>query len=335
MINVYKNQQNRQTGSTNQMGPKTLLTIWGTYMKLVTKYQISAINSCWEKCDEKCAYMFNVYTNQLSRQTGSRNLLRPKGFPRYGVSIWRLWPNIRSLSSIVAEKKVTTNMHICSMCIKINKVGKQEVGIRLVQKRFPRYEVPIWSLWPNIRFLPSIVAEKNVMKNVHICSMCIKNQLSRQTGSRNLMGPKTLLTIWGTYMTLETKYQISVINGCWEKGDEKCSYMFNVYTDQLSRQTGSRNLTGPKTLPTIWYTYMMLVTKYQISAVNSYWGKCDDKYLGRTKDGRTDGLKDGSTEGRKDGRTEVKQYTPSPFGERGYNKCYIFRQCAYFVYISH
>ena len=25
---------------------KTLPTIWGTYMKLVTKYQISAINSC-------------------------------------------------------------------------------------------------------------------------------------------------------------------------------------------------------------------------------------------------------------------------------------------------
>jgi hypothetical protein len=56
------------------MGPKTLPTIWGTYMKLVTKYQISIINSCWEKCDEKWAYMFNVYKNQLSRQTGSRNL---------------------------------------------------------------------------------------------------------------------------------------------------------------------------------------------------------------------------------------------------------------------
>jgi hypothetical protein len=26
----------------------------------------------------------------------------------------------------------------------------------------------IWSLWPNIRFLPSIVSEKNVTKNVHI-----------------------------------------------------------------------------------------------------------------------------------------------------------------------
>ena len=131
------------------------------------------------------------------------------------------------------------------MCIKINKVGKQEVGIWWVQKRFPRYG--------------------------------------------------------GTYMKLVTKYQISTINSCWEKCDEKCAYMFNVYKNQLSRQTGSRNLTGPKTLPTIWYTYMTLVTKYQIFAINSYW----EKYLGRT-------------EGRKDGRTEVKQYTPSPFEERGY-----------------
>jgi hypothetical protein len=46
MFNVYKNQQSRQTGSRNLMGSKTLPTIWGTYMKLVTKYQISVINSC-------------------------------------------------------------------------------------------------------------------------------------------------------------------------------------------------------------------------------------------------------------------------------------------------
>ena len=46
MFNVYKNQPNRQTGNRNLMGPKTLPTIWGTYMKLVTKYQVSAINSC-------------------------------------------------------------------------------------------------------------------------------------------------------------------------------------------------------------------------------------------------------------------------------------------------
>jgi hypothetical protein len=97
-----------------------------------------------------------------------------------------------------------------------------------------------------------------------------KNQQSRQTGSRNLMGPKMLPTIWHTYMKLVTKYQIPVINSCLEKYDEKCAYMFNVYKNQLSRQTGSRNLTGPKTLLTIWYTYMTLVTKYQISAINSY-----------------------------------------------------------------
>jgi hypothetical protein len=190
-IYVYKNQQNRQTGSRNLIGPKMLPTIWGTYIKLVTKYQISAINSGWEKCDEKWAYMFNAY----------------------------------------------------------------------------------------------------------------KNQQSRQTGSRNLMCPKTLPTIWGTYMKLVTKYHISAINSCWEKCDEKCAYMFNVYKNQLSQQTGSRNLMCPKMLPTIWYTYMMLVTKYQISAVNIYWEKCDEKYLGRTE-----------------GRTEVKQYTPpSPSGSGGIN----------------
>ena len=160
-----------------------LLTIWGTYMKLVTKYQISAINSCWEKCDEKWAYMFNVYKNQQSRQTGRRNLMGPKTLPT------------------------------------------------------------IWSLWPNIRFVSSIVAEKNATKN--------------------------------------------------------------VYKNQLSRQTGSRNLTGPKTLPTIWHTYMKLVTKYQISAIDSCW----EKYLGRTE-----------------GQTEVKQYTPLPLGgSRGIINCvYIY-----------
>ena len=100
-----------------------------------------------------------------------------KHFPRYGVPICSLWPNIRFLPSIVSEKYATKNGHIqnvCSMCIKINKVGKQEVGIWWVQKRFLRYGVPIWSLWLNIRFLLSLVAEKNETNNVHICSMCIK-----------------------------------------------------------------------------------------------------------------------------------------------------------------
>ena len=107
MFNVYKNQRSQQTGSRNLMGPKTLPTILHTNMKIVTKYKISAINSC------------------------------------------------RKMSII------------CSMCIKINKVSKQEVGIWWVQIRFPRYGVPIWSLWPNIKFLPSIVAGKNVTEKTN------------------------------------------------------------------------------------------------------------------------------------------------------------------------
>ena len=56
------------------------------------------------------AYMFNVYKNQQSRQTGSRNLTGPKHFPQYGIPIWSLWPNIRFLPSIVSEKNVTKNI---------------------------------------------------------------------------------------------------------------------------------------------------------------------------------------------------------------------------------
>ena len=47
-----------------------------------------------------------------------------------------------------------------------------------------------------------------------------------------------------------------------------CELMLTYDTPALW-QTGSRNLTGQKTLPTIWGTYMKLVTKYQISAINS------------------------------------------------------------------
>jgi hypothetical protein len=79
--------------------PKTLPTIWYTYMKLVTKYQIPVINIC-------------------CRQTGSRNLTGPKTL----LTIWSLWPNIRFVSSIVAEK----NVHICSMCIKTIKSANRK-----------------------------------------------------------------------------------------------------------------------------------------------------------------------------------------------------------------
>jgi hypothetical protein len=162
------------------------------------------------------AYMFNVNKNQLSRQTGSRNLtafrriflsnywwqksdIWSQASYRYPISweaffdpsdsyflfadfvdfythwtyvlifrriflsnYWWQKSNIRFLPSIVAEKNATK----CSMCIKINKNSKQEVGIWRVQKRYPQYGIPIWRLWPNIRFLPSTVTEENATKNI-------------------------------------------------------------------------------------------------------------------------------------------------------------------------
>ena len=117
-----------------------------------------------------CELMLTFDTPAL-RQTGSRNLTVKKRFPRYGVPIWSLWPNIRFLPSIVADKNATKNGHIqnvCSMCIKIN---CRQTGSRnlMVPKT-----LPIWSLWPNIRSLPSIVAETNVTKNVHIRGLSVK-----------------------------------------------------------------------------------------------------------------------------------------------------------------
>jgi hypothetical protein len=200
-------------------------------MKLVTKYQISSINSCWEKCDEKWAYMFNVYKNQQSRQTGSRNLMGLKTLP----TIWYTY-------------------------------------MKLVTK----YQIPaINSCW-----------EKCVEKYLGLT----EGQTDEQR--KNSIPPPT-------------SGSGGAINSCWEKCDEKWAYMFNVLKNQQSRQTGSRNLTGPKTLPTIWYTYMKLVTKYQIPAINSYWEKCDENFL--------DGRKDRQTER---GKTV---YPTSSFGEWGYN----------------
>ena len=110
-----------------------------------------------------------------------------------------------------------------------------------------------------------------------------KNQQSLQTGSRYLTDPKNASQICHTYMKQVIKYQIPVINSCWDKSDDKCAGMLNVYKSQLSRQTRSSNLTGQKTLPTKWGTYMKLVTKYQISAISICW----EKYLGRTDRGKT------------------------------------------------
>jgi hypothetical protein len=90
---TYDTTSLRQAGSRNLTGQKTLPTIWGTYMKFVTTYQMSAINSCWGKCDKKWVYtkcMFKVKKNQQSPQTGSMNLMGPKTIPKIWHSYMKL-----------------------------------------------------------------------------------------------------------------------------------------------------------------------------------------------------------------------------------------------------
>jgi hypothetical protein len=84
----------------------------------------------------------------------------------------------------------------------------EPIRFLLLKKHFPRYGVPIWILWPNIRFLPSIVAEKNATKNEHICSMCIKMALNQDNMSEwGDMSTRRLLFQWSSTI----KIQLSVL----------------------------------------------------------------------------------------------------------------------------
>jgi hypothetical protein len=78
-----------------------------------------------------------------------------------------------------------------------------------------------------------------------------------------------------TYLTTYSLFYICKMNCELMLTYDTPAYIFNVYKNQLSRQAGSRNLTGRKTLPTIWHTYMKLVTKYQIPFLNSCLEKCE------------------------------------------------------------
>jgi hypothetical protein len=123
----------------------------------------------------------------------------------------------------------------------------------------------------------------------------LKNQQSRQTGSRNPMGSKTLPTIWGTYMKLVTKYQISAIISCWgnnwwQKSDiwSQASYRYAISWEAFfdpsdsyflfAKERGYHRWALAHSSSDMGNTYMKLVSKYQISAINSCWEKCDEKW---------------------------------------------------------
>jgi hypothetical protein len=164
----------RQTGSRNLTGLKKITNYWHLNFLLLIAPTSMQESDIWSQASYMYAILWEAFLDPSD--------------------LWILWPNIRFLPSIVAEKNVTKNGHIqnvCSMCIKINKVGKQEVGIWRVVLIFYSYKsqnrrrghrsrmvvipplpeggggmlfcvypsvIHIWSLRPNIRFLSSIVA---------------------------------------------------------------------------------------------------------------------------------------------------------------------------------
>ena len=78
---------------------------------------------------------------------------------------------------------------------------------------------------------------------------------------------RSALRKFNTELSTGASHQISVHFGKAVSDKMNCELML-TYDTPARRQTGSRNLTGQKTLPTKWGTYMKLVTKYQISAIN-------------------------------------------------------------------
>jgi hypothetical protein len=91
-------------------------------MMLLTKYQKVFIH-----IEHICTFFVAFFSATID----GRNLIFGHklhiGTPYRGKCFWI--HQIPTSCLIVAEKNVTKNVHICSMCIKTNQVGKQEVGI--------------------------------------------------------------------------------------------------------------------------------------------------------------------------------------------------------------
>jgi hypothetical protein len=165
----------------------------------INNYQISAINSYWEKCDEK-------YLGRTEGQTDRGKTVYPLHPSGSGgikmVSLkckWRV-QDLRHIHTHCVEEDQTLSCTVCNSHTIIKDTCSSSSWVLDSSFAFETHHF----------YTPAPRRVKGVY-----CFTSVR--LSRQTGSRNLMGPKTLPMIWGTYMTLVTKYQISAINSYWEK----------------------------------------------------------------------------------------------------------------------
>jgi hypothetical protein len=177
-----------------------------------------------------------------------------------------LWPNIRFLLSTVTEKNATKNI--------------LDIGITYCGKRFWTREIPtsclptllIFIHWTYMLIFRRIFLSKYWWQ---------KSDISSQVSYRYPI-------LWEAFFDPSDAFFLTVlilkettlswINCTFCKFNkmncglmltyDTLAYMFNVYKNQPSRQARSRNLMGPKTLTTIWGTYMKLLTKYQIPVIS-------------------------------------------------------------------
>jgi hypothetical protein len=86
---------------------------------------------------------------------------------------------------------------------------------------YPQYGIPIWRLWPNIRFLPSTVTEKNATKNI----------LDGRTDRGKIVYPPPPSGSGGTHWTYMHIFRhIFLSNYWWQKSDiwPEASYRYPI-----------------------------------------------------------------------------------------------------------
>jgi hypothetical protein len=117
------------------------------------------------------------------------------------------------------------------MCIKFNKVGKEEVGIWWVQECYPQYGIPIW--------LPSTVTEKNATKNIldGWKDVLSEKKILNETKNVAFLDPSDSYFLFADFVDFYTHWTYMLIFRCiflsnywWQKSDiwSQASYMYPI-----------------------------------------------------------------------------------------------------------
>jgi hypothetical protein len=214
MLNVYKCQLSRRTRSRNLMVPKTLPTLYGTYMTLVTKplsFRPSVYLSFHPSHD-----MFSHICR--SNYWWQKSDIWSQASCRYHIT-WEAFLE-PSDSYFVFVDLVGIYTHLTYM----------HIFRRIFLTNYWWHESNIWSqasYWYAILWEAFLDPSDSYFLFAALVSLYTHWTDRGKTvyPLRWSGGIKTLPTILRTNMKIVTKYQISAINSCWEKHDEKCAYI--------------------------------------------------------------------------------------------------------------